>query len=181
MVKCYLQFPLHSYNVRCRPLLQYHSVMHGKRKSRVGLKTEGVWQASISGSVQEGGAFFVQTRCYWLSHSLPSWCSPVFHAFGFSLALYFISRLALNTLWWRKGAATYHKEACVPRASERTMSCDALHCHSKHPPWLERSSHHCYSQRLFLRETPIREPLFHVRAILNVNRAVMSSCLDNVV
>lgn len=141
----------------------------------VRLRREGVWQASIGGSVQEGGAFFVQTRCFWrcyltacveARHKFPSWCSPFFHAFGFSLTLYFFSGRALIMLWWRKRAATYHKEACVPRVSERNMSCVALHCHSKHPLWPERSSPHCYSQGLFLKETPTREPLCHAQAIL---------------
>lgn len=58
-----------------------------------------------------------------------------------------------------RGCNTYHMEACGHHVSVNTMSCAALHGHSKHPPWPENGSPHCYSQWLSLRETPTKQLL----------------------
>lgn len=118
------------------------------------------------GSAKGGGAFSVQTCCYWVSYSTAS--NTSFHLGAVQCSF---MRLAIFFLFGPQSKCcsfnTYHKEACVPHASGRNMSCAALHCHSKHPPWRERGSLHCYSQWLSLRETPIKESLYHAKAVLH--------------
>lgn len=151
----YIHIRRHSFGARCRPLT--FTIQSCMAKVKVwlwsGWKRGGVWQASIGRAVQRGRSILCANMSLLaLFYSTASNTSVHLGAVQCSFM-----RLAIFFLLGPHSKCTYHKEACVPRAFGRTMSCVALHCHSKHPPWRERGFLHCYSQWLSLRETPIRE------------------------